>query len=131
MSDAALLLIALMTAIFGMASMALSISAHWRQLFPQRTQSAVMRIVLRLAGAGLIAAALLVCMAADPFTMAILVWPMLLMIGAGVVAAVLTLHGQMRGAASAADDRRRAPLGGFRRGCRQCIECLRKQSAKL
>lgn len=92
MSDTALLFIALALATLGMASLALSMDAHWRQVFGQRPQLGSARILLRALGAALVAGALGVCVAADPFMMAILVWPMLLMVGAGLVAVVLTVH---------------------------------------
>jgi len=96
MSDTALLLLALVAATLGMASLALTISAHWRQLFGQRQQSSALRLILRTLGAAFIATALIICTAADPFMMAILVWPMLLMVGAALVAGVLTVHARTR-----------------------------------
>lgn len=96
MSDTALLFIALAIATLGMASLALTIDAHWRQLFGQRAQSLSARILLRGVGAVLVVVSLGVCVAADPFMMAILVWPMLLMIGAGLVAGALTVHARAR-----------------------------------
>jgi hypothetical protein len=100
MSDTALLFLALAAATLGMASLALGISAHWRQLFGDREQSTAMRLLLRILGAALVASALAVCIAADPFMMAILIWPMLLMVGAGLVAGFLTAHARMRRSAS-------------------------------
>lgn len=96
MSDTALLFIALAIATLGMASLALTIDAHWRQLFGQRAQARITRILLRAVGAALVAGALGVCTAADPFMMAILVWPMLLMVGAGLVAGMLTVCARAR-----------------------------------
>jgi hypothetical protein len=97
MSDTTLLFLALAAATLGMASLALGISAHWRQLFGDREQSAAMRLTLRVIGSVLLATALAVCIAADPFMMAILVWPMLLMVGAGLVAGSLTVLARTRG----------------------------------
>jgi len=92
MSDTMLLFLALAASTLGMASLALGISAHWRQVLGDRKQSPAMRLTLRVIGSVLVAAALAVCIAADPFMMAILVWPMLLMVGAGLVAGALTVH---------------------------------------
>lgn len=94
MSDESLLLLALIVVVFGMACLALSIVAHWRQVMPARPQSVRTRIALRVAGAGLLAVAFVLCTMADPVMMAVLVWPMLLLIGAGIVGGGLTLHAQ-------------------------------------
>lgn len=96
MSDEGLLLLALVVTIIGMVSFALSIAAHWKQIIGARQQSASTCIALRVAGAGLLAGSFSLCSVADPFIMAILVWPMLLLIGAGIVAGWLTLHVQAR-----------------------------------
>lgn len=96
MSDEALLLLAFLIAIAGMGCFALSITAHWKQLLAARGQSALTRMFLRSIGASLLAASFVLCNVADPFMMAMLVWPMLLLVGAFVVAAGLTLHAQRR-----------------------------------
>ena len=96
MSDTTLLFLALAAATLGMASLALGISAHWRQVFGDREQTPAIRLTLRIIGSVLVAAVLAVCIAADPFMMAILVWPMLLMVGAGLVAGALTFHARKR-----------------------------------
>ena len=96
MSDESILVVALVVTVFGMSSFALSIAAHWKQIFGARQQTSRTRIGLRIAGAALLGGAFALCNAADPFMMAILVWPMLLLVGAGIVAGGLTLHAQKR-----------------------------------
>ena len=95
MSDGALLLLALLAAMAGMASLALSIEAHWRQVMGPRTRAEGLRRKLRSAGAALLALSFLPCVRADPLSMAVLVWPMLLTIAAVAVAASLALHGRL------------------------------------
>lgn len=92
MSDGGLIFLALLTSIAGMAALAVSIESHWQQVMGKRAQTASLRRALRLAGAALLALAFLLCAAADPWSMAALVWPMLLTIAAAIVAALLTLH---------------------------------------
>lgn len=92
MSDGVLIAIALATSIVGMSALALSIPEHWQQVMKRNAQTAYSRRRLRLAGAILLAAAFLECAAADPLSMAALVWPMLLTIAAAIVAATLTLR---------------------------------------
>lgn len=95
MSDGALQLIGLIAAVTGMGCFALSVTAHWRQLMRDRAQSKGARIALRSAGVVLLAVALWLCALADPPSMAVLVWTMLLTIAAGVVAAAMTLQARL------------------------------------
>jgi glucose-6-phosphate-specific signal transduction histidine kinase len=95
MSDGALIFLALLTSLAGMGTLALSIEAHWRQVMSTRVQTASARRRLRLAGATLLAIAILLCAAADPLSMAALVWPMLLTVAGAIVAASLTLHARL------------------------------------
>lgn len=90
MPDAALMVLALLAAIAGMAGFALANAEHWRQLFPARPRSGAARSLCRVGGVAGVGASLLCCVLADPLTMAILVWPMLLGIAAAAVAALLT-----------------------------------------
>jgi hypothetical protein len=92
MSDGLLLLLALGAATGGMASLALAMPAHWRQVMGERPLAGEVRAILRVLGAALHALSLALCVAADPASMAALVWPMLLMVAAGLVAAGLTLR---------------------------------------
>ena len=92
MSDISLHITALLASIAGMACFALSIDAHWRQFFRGRPCGRAAKYGLRLAGGGLIALAFQLCAVADPISMAALVWPMLLTLAAGSVAAMLTIH---------------------------------------
>lgn len=96
MSDGALLVMALATATFGMAAFALVNEVHWRQLFGPRSQTASMRMACKGAGTGFLGVSFLLCLLADPVTMAILVWPMLLGIAAAIVAAVITATARHR-----------------------------------
>lgn len=103
MSDSTLLLLALLLAVFGMACFAATISAHWRQFAGTRDQSTHVRHGLRAGGAVLLALSFAVCAVADPFLMAILVWPMVLTVSAGLVAAGLTIHTRMKSRTSRGD----------------------------
>lgn len=92
MSDAGFLSLALVAAITGMMAFSLSISAHWKQLAGDRAHPRMLRFAFRIVGGAILAASFLLCAAADPVTMAMLVWPMLLTVSAAFVAAGLTLH---------------------------------------
>lgn len=95
MSDAGLLLAALMTSIMGMTCFAVSIDTHWTQLLGKRERATVIPLTLRVAGAALLAIAFLVCTMADPVLMAVLVWTMLLTMAAFVVAFAITVHARV------------------------------------
>ena len=95
MSDGVLLFLALVVAIGGMGCLALSIGAHWRQLFAGLTQTRGMTLGLRLTGALLLMASFILCALANPVSMAALVWPMLLTLAAAIVATGLTVQAQM------------------------------------
>jgi hypothetical protein len=92
MSDGALIILALLISLSGMGALALSLEAHWRQVMSGRVQTAAARRRLRFAGTTLLALSFLPCAAADPLSMAALVWPMLMTIAAAMVAASLALH---------------------------------------
>ncbi|WP_347302716.1 DUF3325 family protein [Croceibacterium sp. TMG7-5b_MA50] len=96
MSDGLLLLLALLAATGGMAALALAMQAHWRQVMGARRLTGEVQVTLRVLGAALCALSLALCVAADPASMAALVWPMLLMVAALLVAAGLTLHARAR-----------------------------------
>lgn len=105
MSDAGLLLAALLTSIMGMACFALSIDTHWAQLLGKRERATVNPLTLRVAGAALLAIAFLLCTMADPILMAILVWTMLLTMAAFVVAFAITVHARVeRGLSNVRED---------------------------
>ncbi|HTM78789.1 MAG TPA: DUF3325 family protein [Devosia sp.] len=95
MSDAALLTLALLAAIIGMAGFAAANDLHWRQLFRERRQSVAARVICRTSGSTLLAISFGLCAMADPISMAFLVWPMLLGVAAAVVAVVLTIRGRV------------------------------------
>jgi len=95
MSDGALHLLALAVATAGMAAFALANIAHWRQLLGSRPQTAAARLGCQVAGAALLALSFALCAAADPVSMAMLVWPMLLGLAAAVVAAALTAQAHL------------------------------------
>lgn len=89
MSDAILLSLALLGAVIGMASFAAANDVHWRQLFRERPQTGAARITCQIFGAVLLGISFALCAMADPVSMALLVWPMLLGVAAAVVAASL------------------------------------------
>jgi hypothetical protein len=92
MSDGALTSLALVLAIAGMGCLALSIGAHWKQLLGDRRQQRSTKIALRSIGALVLAMSFLCCALADPVSMAALVWPLLCMVAAAIVAALLTVQ---------------------------------------
>jgi hypothetical protein len=97
MSDGALLFLALVVAIGGMACLALSLGAHWRQAFAERARTRGAVLGLRVTGAVLLAASFVLCATANPVSMAALVWPMMLTVAAASVAAGLTVQAQRAG----------------------------------
>jgi RsiW-degrading membrane proteinase PrsW (M82 family) len=96
MSETALHGLALGLAIAGMAAFALSLDGHWRLFAGSRPLSGAARLGIRAAGGSLLAAAFVACLAADPPTMAVLVWTTLLTIAAGLVAAAVTIRASRR-----------------------------------
>lgn len=95
MSDIALQGLAFALAVAGMASFALSLDAHWRQFAGRRAITGPLRTGLRIAGGALLAGAFAACLAADPPTMAVLVWTTMLTIAAGLVAAAVTVRAKL------------------------------------
>ncbi|MGA0605176.1 DUF3325 family protein [Phenylobacterium sp. VNQ135] len=95
MSDGAFHGLALVLAIAGMAAFALSLDAHWRQIARRRPPSGLVRIGLRIGGGALQAGAFAACLAADPPTMAVLVWTTTLTIAAALVAAAVTVQARL------------------------------------
>lgn len=91
MSDGALHLLALISAIAGMGTFACANEVHWKQLFGARPQSSALRLRLKRGGSGFLVLSLLLCVLADPLSMALLVWPMLLGVAAALVATFLTV----------------------------------------
>lgn len=83
MADPIWLAAALLLAVFGMASLALSLEAHWAQA---RGRGDPPRRVLRLLGGAGLVASLAACLVADHGSMAALVWPMTLAAAATMVA---------------------------------------------
>lgn len=96
MSDGILLILALAIAVAGMVAFALANDAHWRQLLGARQQTIAMRIACKSVGATFLGFSLVLCAMADPITMALLVWPMLLGVAAAVVAAFVTVKSRHR-----------------------------------
>ena len=89
MPEAVLLVAALLTCLVGMGWLALAMEAHWLQVrggHPSR--AGVLR--LRILGALALAASLVLCLAADHASMALLVWVMALAGAALAVALTLT-----------------------------------------
>jgi hypothetical protein len=92
MSDAILAVLAFAAALAGMAAFALANDAHWRQLFGARPQTRTLRTACKLFGSALLGVSFLLCALADPVSMAMLVWPMLLGVAGAIVATFLTVH---------------------------------------
>lgn len=95
MTDSAFHALAFVLAITGMGAFALSLNVHWRQFAGRRPLSGPARIGLRVGGGTLMASAFAACLAADPPTMAVLVWTTMLTIAAGLVAAAVTLQARL------------------------------------
>lgn len=92
MHEALLLAAALIISVAGMGWLALSLDAHWRQVFGSvpRAHATVRR--LRIQGAAGLATSLVLCLVVDTASIATLVWIMLLATAALIVA--FTLAGQ-------------------------------------
>jgi hypothetical protein len=89
MPDAAWLAAALLCAQLGMIWLALAMDVHWKQVHAApRAPSTV--LALRSLGCMALAASLACCLLADTGTMAVLVWMMLLPMGAAITAFVLS-----------------------------------------
>jgi hypothetical protein len=96
MSDAILAVLAFAATLAGMAAFALANEVHWRQLFGAKPQVKTLRILCKLAGSALLGVSFLLCALADPVSMAILVWPMMLGVAGATVAAFLTVRSRER-----------------------------------
>lgn len=91
MLDAVWLSAALLAALLGMGCLALAMDVHWRRVRDSpRTRGSV--IATRCLGYALLMSSLVCCLAADTATMAVLVWMVLLAVGAMVVAFALSWH---------------------------------------
>lgn len=83
---------AIFATMLGMASLSLTLPNHWRQVtgietsLPSRSE----QLSLRILGYSSLVVALLLCLAADHPTMAVLVWVMLLSLAAKGIATILT-----------------------------------------
>jgi hypothetical protein len=76
MVDAVLLGVALLSAVCGMAWLALAMKVHWRQVRGTQPLSRGSALVLRALGALALLASLLICLRVDHASMAALVWVM-------------------------------------------------------
>lgn len=83
------LLLALATfgVVGGMACLAMGMAVHWQQVAPPGRLHRPLR--WRVAGCALLLVSLLLCLRADHASMAVLVWLMLLALGAVITAQVL------------------------------------------
>jgi uncharacterized membrane protein len=87
MSEAALLVLAALCSLAGMAAFALAMPTHWAQVAGARAPlSPAAQARLRQTGALALAASLGLCLVADHPSMAVLVWVMLLAVSAAGVA---------------------------------------------
>ena len=88
MPDPVLLASAFVCAVVGMGWLALAMDVHWNQVCdvprPRRTI-----VILRALGSASLLGSLVLCLMADTATMAVLVWMMLLAVGAAATAFVL------------------------------------------
>lgn len=93
MADAWMLLAAFAASTIGFAWLALAMDTHWKQVhgtgLGRRRQ-----VLLRGAGAIALGAALALCLAADPASMAVLEW--MLLLAAAAVLVALALHWKSR-----------------------------------
>jgi FtsH-binding integral membrane protein len=79
-----------------MGCLALAMEVHWRQVCDSaRTRGSA--IATRWLGYALLTASLVCCLVADTATMAVLVWMVLLAVGALVVAFTLSWHPRLLG----------------------------------
>ncbi len=90
MPDAVLLAIVFALSLTGMASLALTMEAHWAQVCEGQPQSPAAVLRLRVAGSASLAAALVLCLIVDHASMAVLVWVMTMAASALAVAFTLT-----------------------------------------
>jgi hypothetical protein len=80
---------AFFTATVGMGWLALAMDVHWTQVCAApRSRRTI--LFLRVLGAASLFGSLVLCLAADTATMAVLVWMMLLAVGAASIAFVLS-----------------------------------------
>ena len=87
MSEALWLIAATFFAVAGMGWLALSLSHHWQQVFPNAGDAHILR--LRSAGWGFLVLSALSCFQADHPSMAVLVWVMLIPLSAIMIAMML------------------------------------------
>ena len=78
MPDALFYVLAVLLVVLGLASFALAMERHWRQLRPGSPISRQSMLVLRTTGATALAASLALCLWLDHGTIASLVWVMAL-----------------------------------------------------
>lgn len=91
MDNTMLLWAAFVVSFAGFAWLALAMDVHWRQVHG-KGQTPGRRRALRTAGACVLAVSLALCLLADPASMAVLEWAMLLAAAAVVVALALHLR---------------------------------------
>ena len=84
---------ALLSSLAGMAWLALSMQVHALQVWPRQPSQATLRL-LRILGSFSVCAALVLCLAVDHATMAVLVWVMALSAAAMLVAFTLSSQPQ-------------------------------------
>ncbi|PZU28690.1 MAG: DUF3325 domain-containing protein [Stenotrophomonas sp.] len=84
---------ALLSSLAGMAWLALSMQVHALQVWPRQPSPATLRL-LRILGSFSVCVALVLCLAVDHATMAVLVWVMALSAAAMLVAFTLSSQPQ-------------------------------------
>ena len=90
MSDAAMLLAALVSCIIGFAWLALAMNVHWQQVRGGTALTRSAEVTLRVLGAGALLISLALCLSVDHASMAALVWIMALAAAAMIVAFTLS-----------------------------------------
>ena len=90
MPDALILFGAYLVAVAGMGRLALTLETHWKQTYGATPCPPSLVKRLRVSGAFALGAALMLCLAVDHASMAVLVWIMLLAVAAATIAALLT-----------------------------------------
>lgn len=81
-----MLLLALLATLAGLGLLAAAMPRHWRQFRPGAACPVVVVVTLRVCGAAALGLSLAICMRRDHPSMAVLVWIMLLAVGAVAVA---------------------------------------------
>ena len=97
MPDSLMLLAALLACVLGMGWFALSMDVHWAQVRGDARRSPALVKTLRFGGAGALLASLILCLAVDSPSIAVLVWFMALAGATLAIAFTLTWRASVLG----------------------------------